>query len=69
MPHSKFLSRVFQVRFWCYKKQIWSTHRVDWEDDLKFEDDLQNEGNLKKEENPKIRVYINDEAILRMKTM
>ena len=36
VPHSKFLSQVFQVGFWCYKKQIWSTHRVDWEDNLKI---------------------------------
>ena len=37
MPHSKFLSQVFQVGFWCCKKQIWSTHQVDWEDNLKME--------------------------------
>ena len=47
MPHSKFLSQVFQVRFWCCKKQIWSTHRVDWEDDLKIEDNLNNEDDQK----------------------
>ena len=35
MPHSKFLSQVFQVGFWCHKKRIWSTHLVDWEVDLK----------------------------------
>ena len=35
MPHSKFLSQVFQVGFWCRKKGIWSTHLVDWEVDLK----------------------------------
>ena len=34
--HSKFLSQVFQVGFWCCKKQIWSTHWVDWEDNLKM---------------------------------
>ena len=36
MPHSKILSQVFQVEFWCGKKQVWSTHRVDWEDNLKM---------------------------------
>ena len=34
--HSKFLSQVFQVGFRCCKKQIWSTHWVDWEDNLKM---------------------------------
>ena len=50
MPHSKFLSQVFQVRFWCRKRQIWSTHRVDWEDELKNEKDLENEDDLKTED-------------------
>ena len=49
MPHSKFLSQVFQVGFWCRKKQIWSTHWVDWEDDLKNEDDFKNEDDHKNE--------------------
>ena len=57
MPHSKILSQVFQVGFWCGKKQGWSTHRVDWEEDrkneedLKIEDDLKNEDHLKNEDN------------------
>ena len=29
------VSQVFQVGFWCRKRQIWSTHRVDWDGDLK----------------------------------
>ena len=32
----KNLSQVFQVGFWCCKKQVWSTHRADWEDNLKI---------------------------------
>ena len=36
VPHSKFLSQVFQVKFRCCKKQIWCTHLVDWEDNLKM---------------------------------
>ena len=47
VPHSDFLawlssttlknlSQVFQIGFSCGKKQVWSTHRVDWEDDLKM---------------------------------
>ena len=36
VPHSKILSQVFQVRFWCCKKQIWSTHGVDWDGNLKM---------------------------------
>ena len=36
VPHSKFLSQVFQVGFWCSKKQIYSTHRVDWDGNLKM---------------------------------
>ena len=58
MPHSEFLawlssatlkilSQVFQVGFWCSKKQIWSTHH---EDDLKNEDNLKNEDDLKNED-------------------
>ena len=43
----KFLSQVFQVGFWCCKKQIWSTHRVDSEDDLKIEDKLKMKTNWK----------------------
>ena len=35
MQHSKCLSQVFQVGFWCLKKWIWSTHLVDWEVDIK----------------------------------
>ena len=53
VPHSKFLSQVFQVRFWCCKKQIWSIHWVDWEDDLKNEVDLKNEDDIKNEDNHK----------------
>ena len=30
-----FLSQVFQLGFWCRKRQIWSTHRVDWDGNLK----------------------------------
>ena len=52
---------MFQVRLWCYKKQIWSTHRVDWglrrrpqnEDDLKIKDNLKNEDHLKMEDDLK----------------
>ena len=29
---------MFQFGFWCGKKQVWSTHQVDWEDDIKNED-------------------------------
>ena len=57
--HSKFLSQVFQVRFWCCKKQIWSTLRVDWDGILKIEDDLKNEDNLKDEDD------LNDEDDLK----
>ena len=57
MPHSKILSQVFQVGFWCGKKQVWSTHLVDWENDLKNEDDLKddlkNEDALKNEDDLK----------------
>ena len=49
----KNLSQVFQVGFWCRKRQIWSTHRVDWEDELKNEKDLENEDDLKTEDNLK----------------
>ena len=41
---SKLLSQVFQVGFWCCKKQISSTHWVDWGKNLRNEDDLKNEG-------------------------
>ena len=54
MPHSKLLSQVFQVGFWYGKKQVWSTHRVDWEDDHKNKDNLKNEDDLKNEDNLKI---------------
>ena len=40
MPHSELLSQVFQVGFWCIKKQIWSTHWIDWEYDLENKDYL-----------------------------
>ena len=51
---------MFSVGFWCRKRQILSTHRVDWdgnlkwrrpqnEDELKNEDDLKNENNLENE--------------------
>ena len=53
MPHSKILSQVFQVGFWCGKKQVWSTHRVDWENDLKNEDDRKNEDDLKNKDDLK----------------
>ena len=61
-PHSKILSQVFQVGFWCFKKQIWSTHWVDWEDDIKNEDNLKNEDNVKNKDNLK------NEDELNMKT-
>ena len=50
---------MFQVGFWCCEKQIWSTHQVDWEDDLKNEDylknkdDLKNKPELENEDDPK----------------
>ena len=51
---------MFQVGFWCCKRQIWSTHRVDWdednlknEDDLKIKDDLKYGDNLKYEDDLK----------------
>ena len=53
MPHSKKFSQVSQVGFWCRKRQIWSTHRVDSEDDLKDEDNIKNEDDLKNEDNLK----------------
>ena len=31
---------MFQVGFWWYKKQIWSTHWVYWEEGLKYNDNL-----------------------------
>ena len=49
MPHSKFLSQVFQLGFWCCEKQILSTHWVDKED-LKNDDDLKDEDDLKSED-------------------
>ena len=43
---------MFLVGIWCCKKQILSTHQVDWEeDDLKNEDALKNEEDLENEEN------------------
>ena len=56
MPHPKFLTQVFQLEYWCCEKQIWSTHWVDKEDDLKNEDNLQNEDDLKNEDNLKIKM-------------
>ena len=41
---------MFQFGFWCGKKQVWSTHQVDWEDDLKNEDNLKNEDDIKNED-------------------
>ena len=51
MPHSKFLSQVFQVRFECCKKTKFVL-LIDLKnkDDLKNEDDLRNEDNLKNED-------------------
>ena len=34
---SKILSQAFQVGFWCCKKQIGSTHQVDWEDEIEIQ--------------------------------
>ena len=34
VSHSKRFSTVFQVGFRYSKRQVWSTQRVDWEDDL-----------------------------------
>ena len=65
MPHSKCLSQVFQVRFWCYKKQICFTHRVYWEDDLKIQDDLKNEDNLKNEDDLKYEDDLKNENDLK----
>ena len=31
---SEEVSQVFQVGFWCRKRQIWSTHRVYWDGNL-----------------------------------
>ena len=36
-----------QVGFWCCKKEIWSIHWVEDEDDLNNEDNLKNEDDLK----------------------
>ena len=78
MPHSdflawlsnatlKFLSQVFQVWFWCCKKQIWSVHWVDWEDDFKNEDNLKNEADLKNEEDLKNENHLKNEEDLKNK--
>ena len=66
VPHSDFLawlssatlknlSQVFQVGFWRGKKKVWSTHRVDWEDDLKNEDDQKNEDDIKNGDDLKMK--------------
>ena len=49
---------MFQVGFWRCNKQIWSTHWVDWEDNLKWiltqnYDNLKNEYDFKKEDDLK----------------
>ena len=54
---------MFQFGFWCGKKQVWSTHQVDWEDDLKNEDNLKNEDDLKNDDNLKNEDNIKNEDI------
>ena len=55
-----FCLRCFKSDFDAIKKQILSTHRVDWEDDLKgmddlkIKDNLKNEGDQKREDNIKM---------------
>ena len=61
MPHSKFSSQAFQVGFWCCKKEIWYTYRVDSENDLKDEDDIKNEDSLKNEDDLKMEDDLKDE--------
>ena len=73
--HSNILSQVFRVGFWCYKKQIRSTHSVDCrlrrqpqkEDDLKIKDDLQNEDDLKNEDKFKMKMTTKMKTTLKIK--
>ena len=65
MPHSNFLSQVIQVGFWGHRKQIWSTHWVDWEDDLRNEDNLRNEDDLNYEDDLKYEDSLKNEDDLK----
>ena len=66
MPHSKFSCQVFQVGFWCIKKQIWSTYWVDWKDNLKSENNLKNEDDLKNKDSLKSKYDLKNEDDLKI---
>ena len=61
------ISQEFQVGFWCCKKQIWSTHWVDWDGNLKNEDDLKNKVDLKSEDDLKNEDHLKYEDNLKNK--